>query len=78
MTTIEFCFTGGMEDTKKAYETLQKDETLNVTEYGCLGNCRICRTFPYAKIDDELIIGEDAIDLVRKIYSKIAQQPDHK
>jgi len=77
MTTIEFCFRG-VEETKKAYDILQKDTTIDVIAYGCLSNCETCRTTPYAKISQEIITGVDANDLIKKIYSKISQQPDDK
>jgi uncharacterized protein YuzB (UPF0349 family) len=52
-------------------QTLEKDRSLDVLEYGCLGNCGICAQQPYALVNGELIAAETAVELLRKIYQKI-------
>ncbi|MGA9174505.1 MAG: DUF1450 domain-containing protein, partial [Thermoactinomyces sp.] len=46
---------------------------IDVLEYGCLGNCGICASGPYALVNGELVTGETAEELLKNIYKMIEE-----
>jgi uncharacterized protein YuzB (UPF0349 family) len=68
---IEFCQSNLSAGTLRVMEELEKDESLDVLDYGCLGHCGECYASPYALVNGELIIGETPKDLLEKIREEI-------
>jgi uncharacterized protein YuzB (UPF0349 family) len=70
---IEFCINNLTADVLEVKQTLEKDPSLDVLEYGCLGNCGICARQPYALVDGELVSAETAEELLEKIWQKVEE-----
>ena len=72
MTEIKFCennFTFGTEETM---ETLKKHANAEVSVEPCLGYCGDCATGPYALVNDELVQGDTADELLEKIEAMLS------
>jgi uncharacterized protein YuzB (UPF0349 family) len=74
---IEFCINNLTADVLTVKQTLEKDRSLDVLEYGCLGNCGICARQPYALVNGELVSAVTAEELLEKIYQKIEEMEFH-
>lgn len=70
---IEFCINNLTEDVLEVKKKLEKDPSLDVLEYGCLGNCGICAEGPYALVNGDLISAKTAEELLEKIYKAIEE-----
>lgn len=55
-------------------EELEKDSTLDVIDYGCLGFCGECYEYPYALVNGEYVYGESPKDLLNKIREAIKEE----
>lgn len=70
---IEFCVNNLTSDVLEVKMKLEKDPSLDVLEYGCLGNCGICAQQPYALVNGDLVMADSADELLQKIYQKIEE-----
>lgn len=52
---------------------LEQDPSLDVIEYGCLGNCGQCYMEPYALVNGEIVAASDADELYELIMAKIKE-----
>jgi uncharacterized protein YuzB (UPF0349 family) len=68
---IEFCINNLTADVLDVKQTLEKDRSLDVLEYGCLGNCGLCAMQPYALVNGKLITANTAEELLEKIYQAV-------
>lgn len=68
---IEFCATNLASGTQKALEILEKDQDLDIVEYGCLSFCGKCSASPFALVNGEVITAKTSDELVKKIYKFI-------
>ncbi|SEN57169.1 DUF1450 domain-containing protein [Lihuaxuella thermophila] len=70
---IEFCINNLTPEVLEIKKKLETDPSLDVIEYGCLGNCGICAEQPYALVNGELIMAETAEELLDNIYKAIEE-----
>lgn len=72
---IEFCNSNMALGTDTIMKKLEENPDYDVIEYGCLGNCGECYTFPYAMVNGEIIVAETPEELYDRIITAI-QTPD--
>ena len=72
---IEFCLNNLASGSDVTKALLEKDAGLDVIDYGCLSYCGQCGESLFALVDGEVIKGEDAKDLVAKIYKHLEHNP---
>lgn len=70
---IEFCVNSLTNDVIEIKKKLEQDPSLDVLEYGCLGNCGICAQQPYVLVNGDMVMADSADELLRKIYQKIEE-----
>ncbi|MEK3720560.1 YuzB family protein [Paenibacillus sp. FSL H8-0034] len=70
---IEFCSSNLHSGTELVMKRLEERPDLDVIEYGCLGNCGECYTFPYALVNGEIVAAANAEELEQQIENKIKQ-----
>jgi uncharacterized protein YuzB (UPF0349 family) len=70
---IEFCSSNLHSGTELVMKRLEENLELDVIEYGCLGNCGECYTFPYALVNGEIVAAATPDELYERIQSKIKQ-----
>lgn len=68
---VEFCQSNLGAGTLRVKEELEKDENLDVIDYGCLGHCGECYEYPFALVDGVFIAGKTPKDLLEKIREEI-------
>lgn len=68
---IEFCQSNLSAGTLRVKEELEKDLSLDVIDYGCLGHCGECYESPYALVNGELVIGKTPKELLQNIREEI-------
>ncbi|MEK5104194.1 DUF1450 domain-containing protein [Cytobacillus sp. FSL M8-0252] len=71
---VEFCITNMANGSHHAFTKLKKDYDLDVIEYGCLGYCGKCRHLLFALVDNDIIHGENAEELVYNIYQHLDEE----
>ncbi|QAY68621.1 YuzB family protein [Paenibacillus protaetiae] len=71
---IEFCASNMHHGTDRVMKQLEQDEQYEVIEYGCLGNCGECYMYPYAMVDGEIVLAEDADELYGLIVAAVKRQ----
>jgi uncharacterized protein YuzB (UPF0349 family) len=59
--------------TEKVMKRLEANPEYDVIEYGCLGNCGECYTFPYALVNGEIVAAATAEELQQRIDEKIKE-----
>ncbi|MFD0590732.1 YuzB family protein [Paenibacillus sp. GCM10027627] len=64
---IEFCASNMHHGTDDIMNRLEQDDSFEVIEYGCLGNCGECYLKPFALVDGEIV----AADTVEQLYDTI-------
>jgi uncharacterized protein YuzB (UPF0349 family) len=72
---IEFCQSNLAAGTERVKEELEKDDSLDVIEYGCLGHCGECYQAPFALVNGEVVTGSSTKDLLQKIKQHIEENP---
>ncbi|SFL96356.1 MULTISPECIES: YuzB family protein [Salibacterium] len=72
---IEFCMSNLASGAHDAMEELEKDPSLDIIEYDCLGNCSQCAMSMYALVNGEVVQGEDADQLVSNVYQHLEDNP---
>lgn len=70
---VEFCLSNLASGSESAKEILEKDEELDVVDYGCLGLCGQCGESLFALVDGEVVTGETSEQLVENIYEFIKE-----
>ncbi|MDF2557413.1 MAG: hypothetical protein K0R71_1241 [Bacillales bacterium] len=68
---IEFCKNNIASCSQIASEKLQKDRSLDIIEYHCLGYCGKCSQMPFALLNGERVYTDTSEELVEKIYKYI-------
>ncbi|MHA7965696.1 YuzB family protein [Paenibacillus sp. CAU 1782] len=71
---IDFCASNMHHGTFTVMEELELDDTVEVTEYGCLGNCGECYLKPFALVDGAIVAADSADELREAIRNAIKQQ----
>lgn len=71
---IEFCASNMHHGTDEIMNKLELDDSVEVIEYGCLGNCGECYLKPYALVDGEFVAADSVAELHDKIQGSIARQ----
>lgn len=75
--TVGFCFINlakAVNGSKEAKKILEKDPNIKVEEYACIHRCWICKPFPYALVNGEVVQGENTEELVKNIYQQIEKE----
>lgn len=70
---IEFCTSNLASGTEEIMHILEANPTLDVVEYGCLGNCGECFLHPYAYVDGNIIAADTPDQLLEKIKQKLKE-----
>ncbi|MFF2885306.1 YuzB family protein [Paenibacillus sp. NPDC057967] len=73
-TMIEFCASNMHHGTDEIMNRLEQDDSYEVIEYGCLGNCGECYLKPYALVDGTIVAVDDVDELYDAIMKAIDQQ----
>jgi len=71
---IEFCASNMHHGTDEIMNRLEQDDSYEVIEYGCLGNCGECYLKPYALVDGTIVGVDDVDELYDAIMKAIDQQ----
>ncbi|RJE88925.1 DUF1450 domain-containing protein [Paenibacillus sp. 1011MAR3C5] len=71
---IEFCASNMHHGTDEIMNRLEQDDSYEVIEYGCLGNCGECYLKPYALVDGTIVAVDDVDELYDAIMKAIDQQ----
>lgn len=71
---IEFCASNMHHGTDEIMNRLEQDDSYEVIEYGCLGNCGECYLKPYALVDGSIV----AVDEVEELYDAIMKAIDQQ
>lgn len=72
---IEFCISNLAEGAQEARVILESDPNLDIIEYSCLSHCSICERGLFALVNGDVVTGENAQDLVDKIYIYLEENP---
>ncbi|WP_127584839.1 YuzB family protein [Paenibacillus koleovorans] len=70
---VEFCASNMHNGSDAVMRRLEEDPSMDVIEYGCLGNCGQCYMEPYALVNGEIVGASDADELYALIMAKIKQ-----
>ncbi|WP_258839978.1 DUF1450 domain-containing protein [Mechercharimyces sp. CAU 1602] len=73
---MEFCVNNLSDEMKMLKDELEQDPTLDVVEYGCLGNCGVCAERCFVFVDGESIEADNAVALREKIKKARAESVD--
>lgn len=73
---IEFCISNLGHGTEQVMKRLEENPDYDVIEYGCLGNCGLCYSEPYALVNGELVEAPSADELYDAILKKIEESED--
>ncbi|MEK3882903.1 YuzB family protein [Paenibacillus sp. PL2-23] len=71
---IEFCASNMHHGTDELMQELERDDSVEVMEYGCLGNCGECYLKPYALVDGTIVAADSVPQLAARIREAIASQ----
>lgn len=71
---IEFCASNMHHGTDEIMNQLELDDSFEVIEYGCLGNCGECYLKPYALVDGEIVAADSVAELQEKIQQAVTRQ----
>lgn len=74
MHIVEFCVSNMHHGTEEVLRKLEQLEDVEVIEYGCLGNCGECYLSPYALVNGESIVAENADQLFDLIMAELRSQ----
>jgi uncharacterized protein YuzB (UPF0349 family) len=78
MHIVEFCVSNMQHGTDRVLERLEQLPDVEVIEYGCLGNCGECFLSPYALVNGESVVAEEAEQLYELILAAIRDQEQKK
>jgi uncharacterized protein YuzB (UPF0349 family) len=73
---VDFCQVNFALGTDKIRDALLEDSELDieVTDYGCLGNCGQCFQMPFALVEGDIVAADTPDELLTKIKDKIKQK----
>ncbi|MCR2806198.1 YuzB family protein [Paenibacillus soyae] len=71
---IEFCASNMHHGTDELMQELELDDSVDVIEYGCLGNCGECYARPYALVDGTIVGADSVEELSERIREAIKRQ----
>ena len=72
---IEISITNLASGSQRAREVLEKDQNLDIVEYGCLGYCVKCFDTLFALVNGDVVAGESPEQLVDNIYIYLEENP---
>jgi uncharacterized protein YuzB (UPF0349 family) len=72
---IEFCLSNLSSGSQAAKEILEKDEDLDVLDYGCLGLCGQCGESLFALVNGEVVTADTSEQLITNIYQFLDENP---
>lgn len=75
---IEFCASNMHHGTFSVMEELELDDTVEVEEYGCLGNCGECYLKPFAMVDGTIVAADSVDELRIAVKREIRQQAEDR
>ncbi len=70
---IEFCTNNMHHGTEALFKKLEQNPDYDVIEYGCLGNCGECYTFPYVLVNGEIVAAFTPEELETAVAAKIKE-----
>jgi uncharacterized protein YuzB (UPF0349 family) len=70
---VEFCVNNLSDEVLEVKKKLEEDPSIDVIEYGCLGNCGLCAQKPYALVNGEIVTADTADELLKKIREAIEE-----
>lgn len=70
---VEFCASNAFHGTDEIIRKLQADPSIEVIEYGCLGNCGECYMSPYALVNGEAVFDQIPEGLYAQIIEKVKE-----
>ncbi|MCY9138763.1 DUF1450 domain-containing protein [Peribacillus frigoritolerans] len=59
------------EQTIADYSKFLENPRIQYKEYECLSECKLCKKTPYAKVNGQIMSGEDSQDLLNKLYDEL-------
>jgi uncharacterized protein YuzB (UPF0349 family) len=59
--------------TDQVMKQLESNAEYDVIEYGCLGNCGECGSYPYALVNGHTMAAESPEELMQRIQTKLAE-----
>ena len=71
---IEFCASNMHHGTDELMNKLELDDSVEVIEYGCLGNCGECYLKPFALVDGTIVAADSVEELTASISEAIERQ----
>ncbi|GKU80336.1 YuzB family protein [Paenibacillus sp. L3-i20] len=75
---IEFCASNMHHGTDRIMNRLEQDESFEVIEYGCLGNCGECYLKPFALVEGTIVAADSVDELDELILVALKQQESDK
>ncbi|MGE7603271.1 DUF1450 domain-containing protein [Peribacillus sp. NPDC097675] len=61
------------EQTLAIYGQFLANPRVHYKEYECLSECALCRKSPYAKVNGQVLVGEDPHDLFKQLQNKLIE-----
>lgn len=77
-TMVDVCIRNMHHGTGALTSKLEQDPDLEVTEYGCLGNCGECDGNPFVLVDGEIIAADDVDTLEIEVAEAIRNQQEDR
>lgn len=74
MHTLEICASNRKHDTDNVIALLEKDPSVEVIEYGCLGNCGRCWLTPFAMINGITVTADNCRELLAVIQQEMKKK----
>lgn len=72
---VDFCETNVQYHSRATFAHLRaRDTELEVREWGCLGNCELCDTGPYAIVGDTFVQAATDAELLAKVEAVLAEK----
>lgn len=73
---IEFCQSNLASGSGIVMKELEKQNNMDVIDYGCLGCCGLCAEGPFALVNGEVVTGKNSKELLKNIYQYIEEHAD--
>ncbi|WP_163654715.1 DUF1450 domain-containing protein [Listeria sp. PSOL-1] len=68
---VEFCVNNLASGAFEVYDTLLKDENVDVIQYDCLAHCELCGRSLFALVEGVVVSGRSKEELLKKIYQQL-------
>ncbi|MFF2500463.1 DUF1450 domain-containing protein [Peribacillus sp. NPDC058076] len=59
------------EQTVSDYGEFLANPRIHYKEYECLSECKLCQKTPYAKVNGQIMSGEDSHDLLNRLHDEL-------